>query len=136
MRPWPALALLGLAVPSLAGADPSLATEPAPPAGAAQPAPRAVEVAGTVSALDLVRHRVTVDTGAGPVELGWDRNTLIYRPGGATTAGALQPEAAVKAGLDPAGTAYWIQVRPAEPRPASPPAPPPASPPGRGGPAT
>jgi hypothetical protein len=68
-----------------------------------------------VDAADLPGHRVTLRTAEGQVEFGWDRNTLIYLPGGATTAAALRPGAAVRAGLDPAGMAYWIQLRPAPP---------------------
>ena len=52
-----------------------------------------------MEAVDLRSHRLTVDTGGGVVELGWDRNTLIYQPGGATTAGALRRGAVVKAGF-------------------------------------
>jgi len=112
MRPW---ALLLLALPALAEEATTIATPAASTPAASASAPGSREIAGTVATLDLQRHRLSVDTAGGRIELGWDRNTLIYQPGGATSAGALQPGAAVKAGLDPAGAAYWIQVRPAPP---------------------
>ncbi len=119
MRPWPALLALLVALPGAVRAEPAPAAPP--------PTTSLAEVSGTVVALDLLRHRVTVATAGGPLELSWDRNTLIYRPGGATTAAALTPGAAVRAGLDPARNAYWIQVRQAAAAPppggASPPAP-------------
>jgi hypothetical protein len=80
-------------------------TEPSPPSGA-------TEVTGVVKAVDLVAHRVAVLTSGSEVEFGWDRNTLIYQPGGAATAVALRPGVAVRAGVDGRGLAYWIQVRP------------------------
>lgn len=109
MRHRTALLALLVALPGEVRAEPAPA---APPASTSL-----AEVSGTVVALDLQRHRVTVATEGGPLELSWDRNTLIYRPGGATTAAALTPGSALKAGLDPARNAYWIQVRqaPAEP---------------------
>jgi hypothetical protein len=139
MRPWLALAAAWLTLPALAGEAPPAAPAASPPASpsapssAPSPAPPSVtEVSGAVSTVDLQRHRLTVDTAAGPVELGWDRNTLIYQPGGATTASAVRPGWILKAGLDAARTAYWIQVRPPAPAPPpaapAPPAPPPPSP--------
>ena len=110
MRHRTALLAIWVALPALGRGEPAPA---APPASTSL-----AEVSGTVLALDLQRHRVTVATEGGPLELTWDRNTLIYRPGGATTAAALTPGAAVKAGLDPAGNAYWIQVRQAPAAPA------------------
>jgi hypothetical protein len=99
-------------------AAPAFAAEP----GQASP-PATVEVAGSVLSVDLQRHRLSVQAATEVVELGWDRNTLIYQPGGATTSSALRPGAVVKAGLDPRGTAYWIQLRPpAPPAPAASPA--------------
>jgi hypothetical protein len=91
--------------------------------------PTLVEVQGRIAALDLVRHRLTVGTRDGEVELGLDRNTLVYGPGGAATVLALQVGSVVRAAHDADGTAYWIQVRPAPPRPTTPPAPGPAAPP-------
>jgi hypothetical protein len=89
---------------------------PSPPAAPLPPPPAAQRlVEGTVSAADLAGHRVTLTTFEGEVMFGWDRNTLIYQPSGATSATALHPGAAVRAGLDPAGTAYWIQLRPVPP---------------------
>ena len=106
MRHRTALLALWIALPAQVRGEPAPAAPP--------PSTSLSEVSGTVLALDLQRHRVTVATEDGPLELTWDRNTLIYRPGGATTAAALTPGAAVKAGLDPARNAYWIQVRQAQ----------------------
>jgi len=123
----PAL-LAPLAPASLAASFASAAGSPPPapastpastPAPAPAPAP-ITEVSGSVVSIDLQGHRIAVETAGGRVELGWDRNTLIYQPGGATTASALRPGAVVKAGLDPSRTAYWIQVRPPQPVPALP----------------
>jgi hypothetical protein len=132
MRPWLALASLLVVMPAV-GAESNPTANPASTATlSATGTTPSTEVSGSVTAVDLQAHRIVVETGSGRVELGWDRNTLIYQPGGATTASALRPGAVVKAGLDPARTAYWIQVRPPQPVPTQPPpaqAPPP--PPGR-----
>jgi hypothetical protein len=135
MRPWPALAAPWLALAACAAPRPTTTPTSTPTTAASSTASptTAPEVSGTIVAIDLQRHRLTVATAAGPVELGWDRNTLIYQPGGATTASALLQGAAVKAGLDPARTAYWIQVRPVPPSARPPPPPPAASPPGAPG---
>jgi len=106
------LAVLALC---LAAPRPALAEGPAPAPDRVPAPPPIEEVTGTVTATDLQRHRVTVATPTGPVELGWDRNTLIYLLGGATTALDLRPGVAVRAGLDPARRAYWIQVGPSGP---------------------
>jgi hypothetical protein len=119
MRPWLALAALCVALPARAGETTPTST----PTSTSTPTPTSTlnttatstattEVSGAVASVDIWRHRLTVDTAGGVVELGWDRNTLIYQPGGATTAGALRPGAVLKAGLDPDRIAYWIQVRP------------------------
>jgi hypothetical protein len=96
---------LALCLPPLAGAGAEPAHAPAAP-------PTSTVVAGVVSAVDLASHRLTLETSQGSAEVGWDRNTLIYQPGGATTAAGLRPGLALRAGLDPARTAYWIQLRP------------------------
>lgn len=123
---------LALAASPLAG-EPGAATAAAPPPapaasapGKESPPPGPTEVTGAVIEVDLQHHRCRVQAAGGAVELGWDRNTLIYQPGGATTSRALQPGVVVRAGLDPAGTAYWIQVRPvpASAPPAAAPGPP------------
>jgi hypothetical protein len=75
------------------------------------------QVDGAVASVDLNRHLVTVETATGQAELGWDRNTLIYQPGGATTAAALRPGVVVRAGVDPTGIASWIQLRLVTPPP-------------------
>jgi hypothetical protein len=117
MRAWTALLALGLGLPAARAEPPATAT-PAPGAAAAPQPPgltAAPALDGEVVSLDLQRHRAVVETAAGRVEVAWDRNTLIYRPGGATSPTALQPGAVVRAALDPAGTAYWIQLRPPPP---------------------
>ena len=106
MRLGPALAALCLLLPA------ARAEEPVAAPHAAQR-----QVDGSVAEVDLQRHQITVTTGGGAVAVGWDRNTLIYLPGGATTALALKPGVILRAGVDPGGTAYWIQLRPV-PRPA------------------
>jgi hypothetical protein len=113
-------------VPAAATATTPTPTPTAAAPGKEAPPPGPTEVSGAVVEVDLQRHRCKVQTAGGAVELGWDRNTLIYQPGGATTSRALQPGVVVRAGLDPAGTAYWIQVRPAPTSapPAAPPRPP------------
>jgi len=135
MRPWLALASLVVVTPAVAAdsaATPTAPTPTAPPTspgvspqdrsrGAPPPTSPSALVSGSVATIDLQAHRIIVETASGRVELGWDRNTLIYQPGGATTASALRPGAVVKAGLDPARTAYWIQVRPPQPVPTPPP---------------
>lgn len=131
MRVRPALlAVCCLAAPRPASAEAPPPAAPAPTAGAASaPAPTIEEITGTVAATDLRRHRVTVATAAGPVEVGWDRNTLIYVLDGATTALDLRPGVAVRVGLDPVRNAYWIQVGPSGPTGSTGPAAPGAQPP-------
>jgi len=96
------------------------AAEPTAPAPAPAPA-RTTIVAGIVSDVDLAAHRFTVETAtSAKVQVGWDRNTLVYQPGGATTSAALRRGAAVRAGVGATPVAYWIQVR-ASSEPAAPP---------------
>ncbi len=90
----------------------------------AAPAPRGtvlVEVTGTVRSVDRPRQLVTIDTGAGPVTLSIDRNTLVYGPAGLGTVLDLAPGAPVRAGRNADMVAYWLTVRPPAPRPPSPP---------------
>ncbi|HUL60089.1 MAG TPA: hypothetical protein VLU43_12470 [Anaeromyxobacteraceae bacterium] len=87
------------------------------------------EVAGTIRSIDWRRHRVTVETQAGPVELTVDRNTLVYVSRGLGTPLDLSPGTAIRAGRNADALAYWIAVHaptapPAKPAPA--PGPPPA----------
>jgi hypothetical protein len=136
----PLTLLATFAIPAIPRADPPQAPQGEAPAGsAATPAapqtpaasrPTLVEVQGRVAAVDLARHRLTVTTAGGPVEMGLDRNTLVYGPAGGETVLALRPGSVVRAAHDAEGTAYWIQVRPPPARPAAPPVPdaPPAAP--------
>jgi hypothetical protein len=78
----------------------------------AEAAASLLEIDGTVSSVDRALRRVEVATKDGPVVLSYDRDTLVYRPGGATTVLDIAPGMALKAGLDAARVAYWIQVRP------------------------
>ena len=71
------------------------------------------EVTGTVRSVDRALRLVEVATPTGPVVLRYDRNTLVYQPGGATTPLSIAPGMALRAGHDAAGVAYWIQLRPA-----------------------
>ena len=160
MRPWLPLSALLLVTPHAGGAAPQAQRPPtstaevSPPlphgekgGGEGPPAstparPTARDVEGTVTSLDLEQHRVTVATDSGPVTFGFDRNTLVYRPGGATVPAALLPGTVLRAGLAPSQVAWWIQLRPdsrpapepaARPAGAAPPsqegAPPPGGPP-------
>lgn len=79
-----------------------------------------VEVVGTVREVDRAHQRVTIDTGAGPVTLSIDRNTLVYGPAGLGTVLDLAPGAPVRAGRNADLVAYWLTVRPPAPRPPSP----------------
>jgi hypothetical protein len=73
----------------------------------------ATELTGTVESVDHQRHLVVLRSESVQVTLRFDRNTLVYRPGGATTPLALAPGQVVRAGHDGHGLAYWLQVRPA-----------------------
>jgi hypothetical protein len=73
----------------------------------------ATELTGTVESVDHQRHLVVLRSASVPVTLRFDRNTLVYRPGGATTPLALAPGQVVRAGHDGHGLAFWLQVRPA-----------------------
>ena len=90
-------------------AKPPAQTPPAPPAAAVLD-----EVVGTVRAVDLQAHRISIDTAKGPVELSVDRNTLVYLPRGLGTVIDVTPGATVRAGRDGQFLAYWVQVRAAE----------------------
>lgn len=69
------------------------------------------EVVGTVREVDRARHRITIDTVAGPVTLSLDRNTLVYGPGGLGTVLDLAPGSPVRAGRNAEMMAYWVTVR-------------------------
>ncbi|MBK9517293.1 MAG: hypothetical protein IPO09_08065 [Anaeromyxobacter sp.] len=128
-RRWPATLVASLltlagarAEAPAAGAAPVRPSAPpagqaaTPPSGGAAPAPPAPAapdrvVGGTVLSVDQRRHAASVAGAAGPVEVRWDRNTLVYLPGGATTPLALAPGCALRAGLGPDGVAWWIMLR-------------------------
>ncbi|HET9552910.1 MAG TPA: hypothetical protein VFP50_08075 [Anaeromyxobacteraceae bacterium] len=108
-----ALAAAALALPIGAAAVEEAKPPPAaePPAATAAPKSALEEVSGVVRKVDGEHHRITVEVTGGEVELGADRNTLVYQPGGATTVLAVKPGVVIKAGLDARRIAYWIQVR-------------------------
>jgi hypothetical protein len=99
VRPAPALALDGgLGAPD-AGASPD-AGEP----GLFQP------LSGRVIAADREARRVTVEGTGGRLELGFDRNTVVYLPGRIGTMDDVRPGAEVRVSKGPEGIAYWIEV--------------------------
>ncbi len=85
---------------------------PAPEGGKAVPRGAVLEeVVGTVREVDRERHRITLDTAAGPVTLTLDRNTLVYGPGGLGTVLDVTPGSLVRAGRNAEMMAYWVTVR-------------------------
>jgi hypothetical protein len=143
-----AFALLALVAAAPPGADPpSLAPPLPPPPGAGTPTappppkgkpaqphvlPRGAvleEVTGVVRSVEPKVNQVTIDTGTGPVTLGYDRNTMVYTASGLGTVRDLKPGVQARAGRNADMLAYWVQVRPAAP---APPAAAPASAPGQG----
>jgi hypothetical protein len=96
--------------PADAGAKPDWKTR-GKVTGEIPPAAVLEEVSGTVGALDLEAHRLTVDTASGRVALGLDRNTLVYGPAGLVTVRELKPGVPVRAARNAQNMAYWVALR-------------------------
>lgn len=69
------------------------------------------EVSGSVRAVDRKEHRLTIETGSGPVSLSLDRNTMVYTAAGLGTILDLAPDQQIRAGRNADFLAYWVQVR-------------------------
>jgi hypothetical protein len=129
-EPPPAQGDAPAAAPPAAETPP--ATAPLPPAETprpqrpgTRPVPRGAvleEVAGTLRGVDRKTHRLTIDTPAGPVGLGIDRNTMVYTGAGLGTVRDLSPGVQIRAGRNAEYLAYWVQIRPAPGTPTSTPA--------------
>jgi hypothetical protein len=116
-----AMALAALAAraqppaPAAGDAEPPALAAPSDPAPSARPpVPREAvltEVFGTVREIDRKAHRLGVDTGAGPVTLSLDRNTMVYTAAGLGTVLDLREGVQIRAGHNANLLAYWVQVR-------------------------
>ncbi len=84
------------------------------PARAAVPdgGPPGLEVrSGRVAAVDWGHRRVTLLGPTGRLDLGFDRNTVVYLPGRLGTLHDVKPGAEARASLGPDGVAAWIEIR-------------------------
>ena len=84
------------------------AARAAPPDGR----PPGLEVrSGRVAAVDWGDRRLTLLGPAGRFEVAFDRNTVVYLPGGLGTMRDVAPGAEVRTVANPDGVAAWIEVR-------------------------
>ena len=86
------------------------------PARAAAPdgGPPGIEVrSGRVAAVDWGDRRLTIVGPGGRLDLGFDRNTVVYLPGRLGTMRDVTPGVEARASVGPDGVAAWIEVRPA-----------------------
>ena len=84
------------------------------PAGAASPdgGPSGIEVrSGRVAAVDWGDRRLTLQGPAGRLDLGFDRNTVVYLPGHLGTMRDVSPGTEVRLAANPDGVAAWIEVQ-------------------------
>jgi hypothetical protein len=82
-------------------------------AGAPDGGPAGLEVrSGRVAAVDWGDRRVTLLGPAGRLDLGFDRNTVVYLPGRLGTLRDVKPGVEARASVGPDGIAAWIEVRP------------------------
>lgn len=87
----------------------------AAPAVAAAPdgGPLGLEIrSGRVAAVDWGDRRVTVLGGGGRLELGFDRNTVVFLVGRLGTMRDVLPGVEVRAGVGQDGVAAWIEIGP------------------------
>jgi hypothetical protein len=80
----------------------------APPDGG----PPEIEIrSGRVAAVDWGDRRVTLVGPGGRIDLGFDRNTVVYLPGRLGTMRDVTPGAEARASVGADGVAAWIEVR-------------------------
>jgi hypothetical protein len=65
---------------------------------------------GTIRAVDLAAHTLTVQGDGGALTLALDRNTLVYLPRGLASVGDLRPGARVRVSRD-GSRACWVEVK-------------------------
>jgi hypothetical protein len=69
------------------------------------------ELNGSVRAVDLKAHRMTLDVAGRSVTIALDRNTLVYLPAGLGTIMDVRPGTQIRAARNADSLAYWVQVR-------------------------